>query len=122
MFMWFVHKQVILTNDNLTKRNWIGSTRCSFCDRDETIKHLFLDCPMEKILWRFVHIAFNITPPNNINTLFGTWLDGIESETARHIRVGVCALLWAVWNCRNDLGFNRTTNTLFCRLTFEPLR
>ena len=30
VFMWFVHKQVILTKDNLVKRNWTGSTRCSF--------------------------------------------------------------------------------------------
>ena len=48
VFMWFVHKQVILTKDNLIKRNWNGSTRCSFCDRDEFIKHLFLDCPLQK--------------------------------------------------------------------------
>uniref|UniRef100_A0A453A1R7 Reverse transcriptase zinc-binding domain-containing protein n=1 Tax=Aegilops tauschii subsp. strangulata TaxID=200361 RepID=A0A453A1R7_AEGTS len=95
VFMWFVHKQVILTKDNLAKRNWTGYTRCSFRDQHESIKHLFLDCPLAKILWRSIHIAFNITPPNSINTLFGTWLDGIHYDTARHIRVGVCALLWA---------------------------
>ena len=120
--MWFVHKQVILTNDNLAKRNWTGYTRCSFCDQYESIKHLFLDCPLAKIMWRSVHITFNITPPTSINTLFGTWLDGIDTATARHIRVGVCALLWAVWNCRNDLVFNRTTNIIFCRLYSEPQR
>ena len=60
-----------------------------------------------------MHIAFNITPPNSVSTLFGTWLVGIESETARHIRVGVCALLWAIWNCRNDLAFNRKTTIHF---------
>uniref|UniRef100_A0A452XPE3 Reverse transcriptase zinc-binding domain-containing protein n=1 Tax=Aegilops tauschii subsp. strangulata TaxID=200361 RepID=A0A452XPE3_AEGTS len=27
VFMWFVHKQVILTKDNLAKRNWVGSAR-----------------------------------------------------------------------------------------------
>ena len=117
--MWFVHKQVILTKDNLTKRNWTGLTRCSFCDRDETIKHLFLDCPLAKVLWRTVHIAFNITPPSSVNTLFGTWLNGIGPETARHIRVGVCALLWAVWNCRNDLVFNRTTKIHFLQVIFR---
>ena len=42
VFMWFVHKQVILTKDNLTKRNLTSSMRFSLCDRDETIKHLFL--------------------------------------------------------------------------------
>ncbi|SPT17260.1 unnamed protein product [Triticum aestivum] len=59
VFMWFVHKQVILTKDNLIKRNWTGPTRYSFCDRDETIKHLFFDCPLARVLWRTVHIAFN---------------------------------------------------------------
>ena len=92
VFMWFVHKQVILTKDNLVKRNWTGSTRCSFCDREETIKHLFFDCPLARGLWRSVQIAFNITPPTSVNALFGTWLARIDSETARHIRVGVCAL------------------------------
>ena len=119
VFMWFVHKQVILTKDNLVKRNWTGSTRCSFCDRDETIKHLFFECPMARVLWRSVQIAFNITPPNSVSTLFGTWLVGIESETARHIRVGVCALLWAIWNCRNDLAFNRTTTIHFLQVLFR---
>src|SRR3990170_3435388 len=84
-----------------------------------SIKKIFLDCPLAKKLWRTVHIAFNITPPNNISTLFGTWLDGIDSETARHIRVGVCALLWAVWNCRNDLVFNRATNNHFLQVIFR---
>ena len=48
VFMWFIHKQVILTKDNLIKRNWTGPTRCSFCDRDETIKHLFFDARWPK--------------------------------------------------------------------------
>uniref|UniRef100_A0A453PTX1 Reverse transcriptase zinc-binding domain-containing protein n=1 Tax=Aegilops tauschii subsp. strangulata TaxID=200361 RepID=A0A453PTX1_AEGTS len=95
VFMWFVHKHVILTKDNLAKRNWTGLTKCSFCDRDETIKHLFLGCPRAKVLWRTVHIAFNITTPNSVCMLFGTWLNRIQAKTVRHIRVGVCALLWA---------------------------
>ena len=96
VFMWFVHKEVVLTKDNLAKRNWEDSQRCSFCNQDETIKHLFLDCPLAKLLWRSVHIAFNITPPNSSHTLFGTWLNEVETNIARHIRIGVCALLWAI--------------------------
>ena len=78
------------------KRNWTGPTKCSFCDRDETIKHLFIDCPLAKVLWQTVHIAFNITPPTTVNALFGTWLNEIESALARHIRVEVCTLLWTI--------------------------
>ena len=119
VFMWFVHKQVILTKDNLAKRNLMGSARCSFCDCNETIRHLFLDCPLAKILWRSINIAFNISPPTSINMLFGTWLVGVNLDVARHIRVGVCALLWAVWNCRNDLVFNRATNFHFLQVIFR---
>ena len=81
--------------------------------------YVFLDCPLAKILWRSIHIAFNITSPTSINMLFGTWLDGVNLDVARHIRVGVCALLWAVWNCRNDLVFNRATNFHFLQVIFR---
>ena len=58
-------------------------------------------------------LPFNITPPNSVGTLFGTWLVGIEAKTARDIRVGVCALLWAIWNCRNDLAFKNNNYSFF---------
>ena len=63
IFMWFIHKGVILTKDNLLKRNWVGSSRCCFCDQNESSKHLFLQCPLAKLLWRSIHIAFNVHPP-----------------------------------------------------------
>ena len=47
--MWFLHKGVVLTNDNLIRRRWVGSSTCCYCDQTETIKHLFLDCPLAKL-------------------------------------------------------------------------
>ena len=46
VFMWFVHKGVILTKDNLAKHSWEESKRCFLCDQDETIEHLFIQCPL----------------------------------------------------------------------------
>ena len=85
----------------------------------ETIKHLFLDCLPAKLLWRSIHMAFNITSPNSIHTLFGTWLNGVESNTARHIWIGVCALLWAIWKCRNDMVFNRKNHINLLRVIYR---
>ena len=48
IFLWFVHRQVILTEDNLLKRHWVGSSRSWYCDNNETIQHLFIDCPLAK--------------------------------------------------------------------------
>uniref|UniRef100_A0A453BJF9 Reverse transcriptase zinc-binding domain-containing protein n=1 Tax=Aegilops tauschii subsp. strangulata TaxID=200361 RepID=A0A453BJF9_AEGTS len=75
--MWIIHEQVILPKDNLIKRRWVGSSRCCFCDHDETIQHLFIECPLTKLLWRTIHIAFNINPPIDNESLSGTWLVGV---------------------------------------------
>jgi hypothetical protein len=34
------------------------------------------------------------------------WLNGIDKVVKERIRIGVCALLWAIWNCQNDIVFN----------------
>ena len=93
IFMWFLFRKVILTKDNLAKRNWNGCRKCCFCDQDETIQHLFISCPFAKMIWRIVFMAFNIHPPTSISNLFGNWLKGVSKKEKVQIRVGVCALL-----------------------------
>jgi hypothetical protein len=107
IFMWFVQRKEILTKDNLFKRNWPGSTKCYFCEQNESIGHLFIKCPFAKIIWQIVYMAFNITPPLSIVHMFGTWLNGIVKSEKRNIRVGVCAILTAIWHVWNDFIFNK---------------
>src|ERR1041384_7193740 len=35
IFLWYLIKGVVLTKDNLVKRNWQGSKTCAFCNSDE---------------------------------------------------------------------------------------
>jgi hypothetical protein len=30
--------------------------------------------------------------------------------------MGICALIWAIWNCRNDLVFNKDRNAHFLQV------
>lgn len=71
---------------------------------------------MAKLVWRSLHITFNISPPNSINAFFGTWLQGVDVQVAKLIRVGSCALFWVVWNCKNDLVFNRQRDIHFLQV------
>jgi hypothetical protein len=48
IFMWFVQRKEILTKDNLFKRNWPGSTKCCFCEQNESIEHLFYKLSFRK--------------------------------------------------------------------------
>jgi hypothetical protein len=96
IFMWFLHQRV---------RNWVGSNKCCHCDKEETIQHLFIECPLARVVWRVIHISLNLPPPRNITNMFGNWLMGVDKKESAQIRVGVCALLWALWNVRNDYIF-----------------
>jgi hypothetical protein len=44
------------------------------------------------------------------------WLNGVEKPTKAQIRIGVCALIWALSNCRNDMVFNKTGTAHFLQV------
>jgi hypothetical protein len=48
VFMWFLHRRVILTKDNLINRNWNGNESCCFCDYKESIQHLVLNARLQR--------------------------------------------------------------------------
>ena len=62
IFAWYLRRGVILTKDNLIKRNWHGSTQCVFCPHDETIKHLFFQCKLARSIWSVIQIASGLYP------------------------------------------------------------
>ena len=78
IFMWYLRRGVLLTKDNLTKRNWKGEIKCCFCDKNETIQYLFFDCHVAKFAWNAVFVTFGIQPPTSISHLLGSWLGGFS--------------------------------------------
>lgn len=96
----------MLTKDNLHKRNWRGSKKCGFCIKEETIQHLFIDCPLARLIWWVVGCAFNLAPPLSITNMFGHWLAEIPKILKSQLLVGASALCWSIWLCRNDVVFN----------------
>ena len=84
-FIWFLHKKILLTKDNLVRRKWTGCSKCVFCGLQESVEHLFISCSFAKSVWRVVHFTFNISPPANVTNLFGRWLNGIDKITKSRI-------------------------------------
>ena len=104
-FIWYLQRGVILTKDNLTKRNWTESKKCCFCDCNETIKHIFFDCQHAKIIWRIVHIATELSPPKSIYHMLGHSLPGINQKDRLLILVGANALMWGILGCHFYAGY-----------------
>jgi hypothetical protein len=44
-----MYKEVVLTKDNLARRNWNRGKQCCFCHKNETIKRLFYECFMQNL-------------------------------------------------------------------------
>jgi hypothetical protein len=81
-----------------------------FCGAQESIEHLFLLFPFAKLLWSMVYFAFDLPPPTNITNKFGNWLNGVDKKAKDRIRIGVSALCWSIWRCRNNIVFNKSTS------------
>ena len=119
IFLWFLQRGVILTKDNLAKKNWKGSQKCECCNTNETIQHLFLDCPFAKMIWRIIFYATNLRQPRSIAHMFGTWLDNQYKKIKPLIWVGLAALCWAIWRCRNDIIFKRMKTNSIMQVIFR---
>ena len=70
---------------------------------EETVEHLLVTCTFAKIIWF-------VPPPANITNIFGNWSNEIEKLTKARIHIGVSAICWFIWNCRNNIVFNRSKN------------
>ena len=72
IFLWYLRQGVILTKDNLAKRNWQGNQQCYFCHENEMIQHLFSDCRFTRMVWASVYAAWGIPKPHNMPIMFGS--------------------------------------------------
>jgi hypothetical protein len=51
-----------------------------------------------------------------LKTYLGNGSMVLIKKTKERIRVGVCALIWAIWNCRNDVIFNNAGRDQFLQV------
>jgi hypothetical protein len=119
IFFWYLQRGVILTKDNLARKNWKGSQKCCFYNANETIKHLLFDCHHAKQIWRIVYLATSLSPSKSISHMFGNWLHILDDKMKKITMAGVAALCWAIWRCRNDIIFNKSKYSSFMQATFR---
>ncbi|WVZ53298.1 hypothetical protein U9M48_004264 [Paspalum notatum var. saurae] len=107
IFLWYLRKGIVLTKDNLAKRNWQGSKQCCFCHKDETIKHLFFECRFARAVWAIIHAAFGLAQPRSVSNMFGSWLVSFKKEFKPLVLLGAAATCWSLWLSRNNLVFEK---------------
>lgn len=68
-----VSKFYVLLLPNIT---FCNSIFCQFCNEEESIQHLFFNCPMAKLIWNVVIYALNLKLGVSIQHLFGQCCNG----------------------------------------------
>jgi hypothetical protein len=75
IFVSFLLKEVILTKDNLIKRNWKGDGRCFFLQQRDHPTFIFIDCHVTRFIWRVVEVVFGVVgTPTRMANFLGVWL------------------------------------------------
>jgi len=75
-FIWLLLKGKILTAENLIKRGINGPSRCpNCCNAEETMHHLFVECPFASECWRKLSPLGNLTwnPQHSIAEIIYIW-------------------------------------------------
>ena len=119
IFLWYLHRGVVLTKDNLARRNWNGSKKCVFCSHNETIQHLFFDCHFAKFLWRVVQYTFGLVPPTSAAQFYNDWLFRFDCKSKTQLLCGVSVLCWAPWLSRNDIVFDNSPMKTYMQVLFR---
>jgi hypothetical protein len=108
IFLWFLKNRVLLTKDNLVKRQWKGCTKVLFLYCTRVNKHLFFDCIMARLMWGIICSTFGTKKPLDVGHLFSPWLRSFSKKQRNHVLVGVTAFCWTLWISRNDLVFHKS--------------
>jgi hypothetical protein len=108
IFLSFLRQGVILPKDNPAKRKWKEGSECCFCNAQDTIQHLFFECPIVRLVWSIVCITFDIKKPTSINHIFLGWIKGFLCKQRKSVLLGVAAVCWAIWLGRNNVVFQRS--------------
>ena len=106
IFTWLLEKDVVLTKDNLIRRNWLGNPSCIFCGQLETSKHLFFQCPVARCIWGMVGSCLGANNVPNSCTQFKLWIERWLPNGKPIHHFGFAAVCWAIWKGRNKAIFD----------------
>jgi hypothetical protein len=81
-----------------------------------TLRNQLNICLFPILLLEVVFAAYNIPPPSNVTNMFGNWFNGTDKTDKARICIGVSALCLSIWNCRNDIVFNKKDSTNFLQV------
>lgn len=111
-----LHKK-ILTSKNLRKKGIYGPSRCPLCENhEESISHLFLECPYVKAVWCIAlgSLYLRICWPSSLQDFISSWdrhyMGSLKTKSSfKSVWLALTKYIcWQLWLSRNSLIFKST--------------
>ncbi|GAV92938.1 zf-RVT domain-containing protein, partial [Cephalotus follicularis] len=125
--LWLTFNRAHLTKDKLLNLGILKQSKCSFgCGQQETLNHLFFDCPYTRTVWKKVMELNNCPTPTDWN-----WDSMVAWALANAVgirfhhwmrRTGLAAAVYHCWRERNDRIFRNLASSpdqLLPRIAFD---
>jgi hypothetical protein len=103
MFLWLLSHNKLATVDNLNKKGMEKHDLCVFCCEKESVKHLFFECAVARLLWGYVSEFFELRLGVDYISIASKWLNEKKWGTVNIIST---AALRGILLTRNDFVFN----------------
>lgn len=120
LFIWKIHHEILPLNALLYHRlspNF-HSAICNWCNRrEETIRHLFLECELASWCWDIVYQWWEIDVKRNLQgNFFVISLFCMLGKGALNTawKVTIVAILWTIWLLRNERVFSGKSTSKAC--------
>jgi hypothetical protein len=117
--MWFLYQRLLLTKDNLAKRNWQGSKNVVITIRMK--QYIFL---LSALLQRwfgelFIYV-FQLITTEKITNLFDNWLAGVNKKERHKSELVLVLFFWHYGMCVMIIFLTELNKNPLCRLSHCP--
>jgi hypothetical protein len=90
-----------------------------FCLADETISHIFFNCPIVHYIWSVFQCTFNSpVQPRESNGL-GRWVNKFAGSEKYTVKICLAALFWSIWKTRIRACFENILPNDPCKILYQ---
>ncbi|XP_048496193.1 uncharacterized protein LOC125495499 [Beta vulgaris subsp. vulgaris] len=113
IFLWKLYHNGLATTANLSYRGLASSDGCPSCNLEpETCQHLFRFCHLSTLAWQTSQLSINsnVTPLVSFKDWLIAWIHYFYQQDGYngHRLPLFVAILWAIWQGKNQKVFNGT--------------
>ncbi|KAG6650574.1 hypothetical protein CIPAW_06G053200 [Carya illinoinensis] len=121
LLLWKLLWNILPTKEKINERiSQQINSECTFCNQgEETVLHLFVECPIVRILWKQGCWPLNIERLPILS--ISDWIEmiihpgkflGLQEQDCRRFQLYAVILLDLLWKKRNDIVHNHSTFSL----------